>query len=113
MTGVRPGKSCQRVEETGLVYLVPTCHESSGSGENKEYPTYDETICGTAWHEGRLNGTKIEGNIGDLLDDIPVLVALIVIIRAECIYLAESRCKSLLRIHGEGAHKWQASNPAR
>jgi hypothetical protein len=67
--------------------------------------TYDETICGTTRNEGRLNSTKIEGNIGDLLDDIPVLVAFIVIIGVECIYLAESRCKSLLRTHRGGGRK--------
>jgi hypothetical protein len=61
--------------------------------------TYDETICGTTGNEGRLNSTKIKGNIGDLLDDIPVLVALIVIFGVECIHLSESRCKSLLRTH--------------
>ena len=70
--------------------------------------TYDETICGTTRNEGGLNGTKIEGDIRDLLDDIPVLVALIIIIRVECIYLAESRCKSLIRTHVAGWRWWRA-----
>ena len=70
--------------------------------------TYDETICGTTRNEGRLNSTKIEGNIGDLLYDIPVLIALIVIIGVECIYLAESRCKSLLRTHWWRRWRWLA-----
>jgi hypothetical protein len=79
--------------------------------------TYDETICGTTRNEGRLNSTKIECNIGDLLDDIPVLVALIAIIGVKCIYLAESRCNPLLRTHGGGRRDGGASlirpgNPA-
>jgi hypothetical protein len=69
----------------------------------KNMSTYDETVCGTARNEGRLNSTKIKCNIGDLFDDIPVLVALIVIIGVKRIYLAESRCKSLLRTHGGGS----------
>jgi hypothetical protein len=76
--------------------------------------TYDETICGTTRNEGRFNSTKIEGNVGDLLDDIPVLVALIVIIGVECIYLAESRCKSLLRTHVGGGRECRGKSfPAR
>jgi hypothetical protein len=66
--------------------------------------TYYETIGGTTRDEGRLNSTKIEGNIGDLLDDIPVVVALIDIVGVEYIYLAESRCT-----HGGGGKR----DPAR
>ena len=69
--------------------------------EANNMTTYDETICGTTGNKGRLNSTKIEGNIGDLLDDIPVLVALIFVTGVECINLAESRCKSVFRIHGD------------
>ncbi len=64
--------------------------------------THDEAICGATWNEGRLNGTKVEGNIGYLLDDIPVLVAFVVIIGVKCIYLAEPGCNSLFRTHVAG-----------
>ncbi len=58
--------------------------------------THDETIGGATRNEGRFNSTEVKSNIGGLLDDIPVLVALIVIIGAKCVYLAASRCKSFL-----------------
>jgi hypothetical protein len=64
--------------------------------------THDETICGATRNEGRLNSTEVEGNVGDLLGDLPLLVALIVIIGVKRIYLAKSRCKSLFRTHDCG-----------
>jgi hypothetical protein len=79
----------------------------------RDMSTYDETICGTTRNEGRLNSTKIEGSIGDLLDNVPVLVALVVIIGVECIYLAESRCNPLLRTHGGGGRKLDPARKSR
>jgi hypothetical protein len=61
--------------------------------------THDETICGATRNEGRLNSPEVEGDIGDLFDDLPLFVALVVIIRVKRVYLAKSRCESL-RTHG-------------
>jgi hypothetical protein len=72
--------------------------------------THDETIGGATRNEGRLNSAKVEGNIGDLLDYLTLFVALVVIIRVKHIYLAESRCKLLLRTHESvvAQRHWQA-----
>ena len=75
--------------------------------------THNEAICGTTRDEGRLDNTKIEGHIGDLLEDIPVLVALVVIIGVECIYLVESWCKSLIRTRTHGGAELRCADPAR
>ena len=64
-------------------------------------PTHNETICGATRNEGRLNSPEVEGDIGDLFDDLPLFVALVVIVRVKRVYLAKSRCESL-RTHGHG-----------
>jgi len=41
-----------------------------------------EMICGAVRNEGGLNSTKVEGHIRDLLDDLPLLVMLVALVRA-------------------------------
>jgi len=75
--------------------------------------THDETICGAARNEGGLNSTKVEGHIRDLLDNLPLLVTLVILIRVKHIHLAEPRCKSLLRTHRETWRRASSEAPAR
>lgn len=91
-----------------MAYPSPTWYKYGGEIKgSRNRSTHDKTICGATWNEGRLNSTEVEGDIGDLLNDLPLLVALIVIIGVKRIYVAKSRCKSesLLRTHDEVA--WQ------